>query len=373
MGRRTSADAVVVGCGVIGASVAYHLAERGLGKILIIEKEAVPACGSSGKSAGGIRKQFDAPHDVGFSSYSMRVYEGFAENFGEDIAFKRYGYLYLAHSKETLEKFRRRVRTEESFNTGTRMVTPDEIGKIVPGLRTDDLAGGTFNSTDGYLDPHAVIMGFLRAGRGRGVQVVFGEELTGFIISGGRVSGVQTNRRKISTPRVVVCVGPWSREVGRMAGVEPPIRTCARKIFVTGKFERLAEDAPFVIDDEDELYFRREMDGVLMSPMEVDETDNLDPAPDWSAVEGLAEKAVHRFPAFSEAAFKTAWAGIRTLSPDGSAILGLAGPEGTFTACGMSGHGFCHAPAVGAAIADAVTGDARSGLDIKPYLMERFY
>lgn len=371
MTKLETPDAVVIGCGVIGASVAYNLAERGT-KVLIVEKESLPVLGSSSKSIAGVRTQFGNIPDLECSLFSIDFYEKFNERFGEDLCFKRYGDLFLAHKPETIERYKNRVEIEEKVETGTKIVSPEEIKSLIPGLETSDLLGGTFNARDGYLDPNTLIMGMLRTARNHGAKVIFGERVEALEINKDHIKGVRTSATRISTGNVIIAAGPWSGAVARLEGVKLPLHTCIRQIFVTGPFEQLAENSPFVIDEDDALYFRREMDSVLMSLMEVDETDNFDPTPDWSRVEGLAEKAIRRFPAFDSAGFRTAWAGIRTITPDSRAILGPAGPEGLFLACGMSGHGFCHAPAVGSIIADAVRKENLSGLSIKPYLFDRF-
>lgn len=371
MTKLETPDAVVIGCGVIGASVAYYLAERGT-KVLIVEKESLPVSGSSSKSIGGVRAQFGNMSDLEYSLFSIDFYEKFNERFGEDLSFKRYGDLFLAHKPETIERYKTRVEIEKKVGTGTKIVSPDEIKSLIPGLEIGDLLGGTYNAQDGYLDPHILIMGMLRVARNHGAKVIFGERVEALEINKGHIEGVRTSTRYISAGNVIIAAGPWSGAVARLAGLKLPLRTCIRQIFVTGPFRQLAENSPFVIDEDDALYFRREMDSVIMSLMEVDETDNIDPTLDWSRVEELAEKAIRRFPAFASASFKTAWAGIRTMTPDSMAILGPTWPEGLFLACGMSGHGFCHAPAVGSIIADAVRKENLSGLSIKPYLFDRF-
>ncbi len=371
MAKTLTADAVVIGCGVIGAAVACSLAMRGL-KVRVFEKEPLPACGSSGKAAGGIRGQFANLPDLACSRYSIEVYENFRDRYLVDPEFKRHGYLFIAHSNAAIGKYRRRVETESALGTGTRMVSADEISALVPGIDISDLSGGTFNADEGFLDTSAVITGFVRAGKGRGLSVCFGEPVEEILVSAGRVTGVKTNLREVRCRAVIACAGPWTGALASAVGVRLPLKPCRRNIFVTGPFPALGKDAPFVVDEEDGFYFRREGDGVIMSAMEIDETADFEPTPDWGAIEGLAEKAARRFPAFADAGFKTAWAGIRTLTPDSRAILGPAGPEGFFVACGLSGHGFCHAPAVGEILADAVGGGHESGLDAVPYAPGRF-
>lgn len=364
-------DVVVVGAGIAGVSTAFHLAERGM-DVTVVEKEPVPACGSSGKSAGGIRGQFATPHDLAASMYSIPFYETFEERFGGNIEYKRYGYLFLASREETLETYRRRLDTEKKYGTGTLEVTPSEISELVGGLETGGIAGGTFNPRDGYLDPHAVVMGFIKAAREYGAKFRYNERVVSFEHAEGRVAGVVTDKGNIHSESVVLCAGPWTGKLAELEGVALPLSPRKRQVFVTGPFDGLAADAPFVINEDESFYFRRELGGVLMSAMETEPTDDFDPCPDWSSVEGLAHKAVKSFPAFVDAGFETAWAGVRTLTPDGSAILGPTSVDGLYVACGFSGHGFCHGPATGAILADAVTLEPLSGLYAEPFRYDRF-
>jgi sarcosine oxidase subunit beta len=369
--RKLNVDVAVIGCGVIGASVACALAERG-SSVVILEKAAIPATGSSGKAAGGIRAQFETARDVISSLYSIGVYQSFEKRYGTPIDYRRYGYLFITHSENGFEKYGRRVAAENALGAGSRVLSASEVGSLVPELNTADLAGGTFNPGDGYLDTNAVITGFLASAKKHGAKVLFNEKVVEIPVQNGRVTGVKTaSGLEVNSKAVVLCGGPWSREIASLVGLELPLRTCKRQIFVTGPFPKPAPGAPFVIDEEEKFYFRREGAGVIMSVMEVEETSDLEPCVDWKSADILAERASNRFPPFADVGFSSAWAGIRTLTPDMSEILGSAGPKGFFLACGMSGHGFCHAPAVGAMLADAVRGEKLSGLDITPYLISR--
>ncbi|MEN8149567.1 MAG: FAD-binding oxidoreductase, partial [Planctomycetota bacterium] len=237
---------------------------------------------------------------------------------------------------------------------------------------TDDLAGAAFLGTDGYMEPHALLTGFERFARKAGVAIETGVTVNGLLRDGDAVTGVATDRGEVRAEFVVNAAGPRGGEIAAIAGLDLPLSPCRRQIFATHPID-VAPDLPLVLDLDDPFYFRPEAGGVILSAAEVEETRSFDTAVDSGGLEELVERAVHRCPKLMDATIARGWAGLRTLTPDGSAILGDApGVPGLLLAVGMSGHGITHGPAVGLTIAERIVfGEARS-LPLEPFRAERF-
>ncbi len=367
-----SAEVVIVGGGVMGASTAYHLARRSVHPVIILERDQL-ASGSTSLSAGGIRYQFSSEANIRIMLESVPVFERFAEEFDTEIDFRQDGYLFLATTQETWADFQTNVALQQRLGVPVRLLSPEDVHALAPYLHLDDVIGGTFCPKDGYADPYSVAMGFAKKARELGVYVAEKTEVTGILVEKGRVVGVETSRGKISAPVVVNVAGAWAAQVGRMAGVELPVRPYRRQIFITHPFDALPPRIPMIIDFEPSFYFRREGPGILMGMTDKDEPSSFNTDVDWGFLVQVVEKAVYRAPVLEKAGFMRGWGGLYAITPDDNPIIekDVGGVEGFYCAVGFSGHGFMQSPAVGRILADLITsGDA--GLDLSDFRLERF-
>jgi sarcosine oxidase subunit beta len=367
-----TAGVVIIGGGVVGCSIAYHLARRGQTDVLVLERDAVGA-GTTSKAAGGIRAQFATETEIRFSLESRRVFEAFAEEFGVDPGYTRIGYLFLVTAEADLRGFEARMALQRGLGVDVRRLAPDDAARLVPGLRVDDLVAAVWGPDDAMAGPAEVTDGFARRARALGARIVEGVEVTAIEQEGGRVRGVRTARGPVATPVVVNAAGPAAARVARLAGVRVPVHPRRRHIFYTEPFPELPGPIPLTTDRGSGFYFRKELDALLLSPGDVtDVGDDLVAPVDWSMVEDVVPKAVHRLPALERARIAGGWAGLRPLTPDDHAIIGPApGVEGFFLAVGFCGHGFQHAPATGRLVAEWLL-DGAPSMDLSLFDPGRF-
>jgi glycine/D-amino acid oxidase-like deaminating enzyme len=351
-----TAGVVVVGGGVVGCSIAYHLTRRGMQDVVVLERDAVGA-GTTSKAAGGIRAQFPTETEIRFSLESRRVFESFREEFGVDPGYTRIGYLFLVSDEADRRGFEARIALQRRLGVDVRLISPREAQALVPALRTDDLIAAVWGPEDGMAGPSEVTQGFARRARDLGARILEGVDVTGLEIEGGRVRAVRTSTGTIATPWAVNAAGPAAARVGRLAGLELPVAPRRRHIFYTDPFPEILGPVPLTTDRASGFYFRKELDALLLSPGDVQDVGDDQVAPvDWGMVDEVVEKAVHRVPALERARIAGGWAGLRPLTPDDHAIIGPApGVEGFFLAVGFGGHGFQHSPATGRVVAEWLT------------------
>jgi sarcosine oxidase subunit beta len=366
-----AAEVVIVGGGVIGVSIAYHLAMRKAGRVLLLEKGQLGE-GSTSRCVGGIRTQFSTEINLLFSLESLKTFGQFQDEFGVDPEFRRIGYLFLATSPVEMQVFKENFRLQRKFDIPVELLNGDEIERRWPYLRTDDIVGGTFCPWDGHAGPSEVLVGFAAAARRAGVKIHEGVEAVGIEVNGGKIESVTTKEGEISTRVVVNAAGPHAAQIGEMAGVDVPVKPLRRQIFVTAPFRLTEQAIPLTIDFHRGWYFRREVDGFLLSgPLDPESSFNLNV--DYEAMAEAVGDAIYRVPALEEARIARGWAGLYEISPDNHAILGrVPEVEGFVLANGFSGHGFQHSPAVGKVIAELIVDGEAKTIDISPISIERF-
>ncbi len=368
-----TADALVIGGGIIGASIACALAERGAATVLC---EAGPyiGVGSTGASVGGIRQQFAEPHNVRLSQQSVAEFTAFEERYGRPIDFVRNGYLLLATREETWRRLQRDVAVQRDCGVTTEVVQPEDVERFVPGLRCDDVLGAAFGPEDGFADPSAIAHGFAAGARRAGARLLLDTPVTGLVRDGARVTGVETPSGAIGAPAVINAAGARLADIARWAGVHLAARPTRRHVFVTAPTDLLARTAPLTIDLDGPCYFRPESGGVLFSGAEEEPCGpDEEPPTDWSRLEAVVERVTHRLPRLAAARVLRGWAGVRTLTPDRTALIGpVASVPGFYVAGGFSGHGVMHSPAVGRIMADVVCDGQTDRCDLAPFAPERF-
>jgi sarcosine oxidase subunit beta len=367
-----TAGVVVVGGGVVGCSIAYHLARRGQRDVLVLEREAVGA-GTTSKAAGGIRSQFPTETEIRFSLEAIAAFERFQEEFGVDIGYRRIGYLFLVSDPDDLAGYRERMALQRRLGVDVREITPADAKALVPALHVDDLIAAVWGPTDGMAGPAEVTGGFARRARELGVRIVEGVEVTAIAVERGHARGVATSAGAVSAPIVINAAGPAAARVGRLAGVTIPVQPRRRHIFFTEPFPEIPGPVPLTTDRASGFYFRKEMEQLLLSPGDVEDIgEDLDVPVDRARIDETVQKALHRIPIVEKARIAGGWAGLRPLTPDDHAILGWApGVEGFFLAVGFGGHGFQHSPATGRYVAEWLL-DGRPSLDLALFDPGRF-
>ena len=368
-----TADAVVVGGGVMGASTAYHLAARGVKDVVLLEREPFLGEMSTGRCAGGIRHQFSTEINVRLSIESIRMLERFPDELGQDVGLKLCGYLFLLTRDEDLPTFRDNVAFQHRLGIDTRWLEPADCAELVPELDLEGVLAGTIYDRDGLADPSGVVQGYASGARRLGVTILTETAVTGIRVDGGRIRAVDTPAGSIETPVVVNACGAWAPELGKMVGVDIPIDPIRRQVVVTAPIPDLRPDFPFVIFFADSLYFHREGPGILTGQSNNNERPGfkLDVDQEWEARH--VEAAVRRFPRLGDAGFLTSWAGLYEVTPDAHPILGrVAEVEGFHVMAGFSGHGFMHGPVAGLLMAEEIVDGRASTVDIDPFRLERF-
>lgn len=374
---RLSFDVVIIGAGIAGLAAGEALASRGRGRVLLLEKEPMPATGSTGRSAGGIRQQFGDAAKVRAARFGYEAYQGFKERFGVDPCFMKHGYLLLRTGAEGALALEKEVALQNQLGLDTQLLDAGQVAGMIPELFTGDIAAASFNGTDGYLDPHAVVQGFQAGFRRAGGEIRCSERVEGLIIEKGCVKGVAVDGVKIHAGLTVAAAGPQSERFLAPAGIRLPLKTCRRQIFSTGPAKGLRTDWPLIIDIDAPFYFRPEGDGVIMSLAEVeemappDEGNEIPLARDH--LDELARSASHRCPLLEEVRITSGWAGLRTITPDERPVLGpVNGLEGLLVAAGFSGHGITMAPFIGEFIAREAEGCPLENDLREPFLASRF-
>jgi sarcosine oxidase subunit beta len=405
-----TADVVIIGSGIVGSSVAYHLAQAGCTNVLVIEREAHQGKGSTGKSMGGVRAQFSTPVNIQMSRYSIDFFSKFDEVVGHPADYRAHGYLFCATNETHLNYLKANRERQMSLGVNNvEWVSPAEISEIVPQLRADDILGGTFCPTDGFVDPHSVMMGFMLNARERGARLWLDARVTGiqvdaesadvpsasarrslaesdwelagkaepFRTSGrqSRISGVMTSRGFVSTRVVVNAAGAWAAEVAKMAGADLPVEPLRRQLVPTEPFDQLPKRFPMVIDMSTGFHFRREGKGILLAWNDPEETPGFKTEFDPAFVEKILTRAASRVPCLAEAEVnpRRAWAGLYEMTPDHHAIIGPSpNVKGLFFVNGFSGHGVMHSPASGRITADLILQGHSELIDATQLSVERF-
>jgi sarcosine oxidase subunit beta len=365
-----SAECVIVGGGVVGCSLAYHLARAGMRPVLLERGEL--GAGSTARGAGGVRQQFSTAVNVRVSRMSRAMLERFEEETGATAALRQIGYLLLATTDAEAAQFARNVEVQrEAGLDDVELLSVDAAVELVPDLRRDDLTAATWCPSDGLAGPHEVTMGYASAARRHGTTIVEGCAVEGIDVENDRVMAVHAGGRRVAAGLVINCAGPYAALVGRLAGVDVPVRPYRRHIFVTESFS-LTRPAPMTVDFHTSFYFHPEGEGLLLGMSDPAEPSSFDTSVAWDFLEHLIEHATWRLPVLERARIRTGWAGLYEVSPDNQAIVGEAtGVSGFWLCCGFSGHGFMQAPAIGQLLADVLLGRLPA-IDLSPYDPRRF-
>jgi sarcosine oxidase subunit beta len=373
-----SAEVVVIGAGAIGASVAYHLAEKGCDSVLVLERHRTRGQGSTSKATGGFRAQFGSEVNARLSLLSREKLARFEDELGADPGYRPCGYLFLASDEAQLDTLRAAQGIQKTVGLEeAQTVTPSEIKDINPAVRTDGFVGGVFCPTDGFIRPMRVLHGYVEGAERLGVRFEYGVECTGFELDGsGRISALRTSGGEVAAGAVVNAAGAWAALVARDAALDLPVEPLRRQVAVTHPFDALPEDMPMTIFAEDGFHLRvRDGRVMLLWPDEPDVSDPFDQSVEEAWLNTVLDKARTCVPCLAQASIarEECWAGLYEMSPDGHALLGRApGVDNFYLVNGSSGHGVMHAPALGQLLAEIIADGSARTMDAHTLRPSRF-
>ncbi|MEW6406368.1 MAG: FAD-dependent oxidoreductase [Chloroflexota bacterium] len=368
----TTAEIVIIGGGVMGASAAYHLAQRGLKNIVLLEKEDVFGSGATGRCAGGVRYQFSTEINVRLSLESLPMLERFKDEIGQQVNYQKCGYLLVATNDKDVGAFQNNVAMQNRLGVETELLSGDEVRARLPLMRFDDALAGTFHQKDGLVDPNSVVAGYISAAQRMGVRAIIGAEVIGIHVGEDQVESVETAQGSVKTHMILNAAGPWSSLIGEMAGVQIPVVPLRRQMFTTTPLPEIPEDFPFVIDFAQSLYFHREGSGLLIGMSNADEIPAYDQSVDEDFELTNMEAAAARLPLLEGAGRVSHWAGLYEVTPDAHPIFGKTPVEGFYVVTGFSGHGFMHGPLSGKLMAEYILDGKFQTLDVSMLDLARF-
>ncbi|MFD7433725.1 NAD(P)/FAD-dependent oxidoreductase [Streptomyces sp. NPDC059861] len=365
------ASVVVVGGGVMGTSVACHLARAGVPDVVLVERGEL-ACGSTSKAAGGVRAQFSDELNIQLGARSLEAFGRFEQDTGYDIGLHRVGYLFLLSTPQEVAAFEAGVRLQNDLGVPSRLTDPAEARRLSPLITTDGLLAAAYSPDDGHCTPEAVVHGYAATARRHGATVLRHCEVTGIELHGDSITAVMTSRGRIATDTVICAAGAWSGQLAATVGVDLPVEPLRRQIAVTEPVPGLPPALPMTIDFCTSLYFHTEGPGLLVGMSDPDETPGFatDTHDRW--IPGLCDAMARRAPALLDLRRTGGWAGLYEITPDHNALIGEASSPSRFLyATGFSGHGFLQGPAVGEVVRDLYLGRVPF-VDVRPLSADRF-
>jgi sarcosine oxidase subunit beta len=372
-----TADVVLIGGGIVGSSIAYHLVAAGCKNVLVLERETTQGKGSTGKSMGGVRAQFSTPVNIQMSLYSIPFYASFEERLGYPCDYRPQGYLFCATNENHMAYLRANYEKQTAIGLkNVRLVTGAEIRSLFPLLRGDDIIGGSFCSTDGFVDPYSAMIGFMTWAVDHGATLWKNASVTAITRSAAdRTFEVATTRDTVSTHTVVNCAGAWAASIAKMVAIDLPVEPLRRMLVPTEPFDQFPHTAPMIVDMSNGFHFRPEGRGFLLAWNDPEETPGYKTDFDANFIEKILTRAADRVPVFEnvEVNPKKAWAGLYEMTPDHHPILGES-PEvpGFFFANGFSGHGVMHSPATGKILSDLILTGKTDLIDVSLLNFSRF-
>jgi glycine/D-amino acid oxidase-like deaminating enzyme len=367
-------DAIVIGGGVMGASIAFHLAERGL-KTAILERK-VTASGATGHSSGLVRMHYDlaAESELTFKSYQL-YFSNWKERVGGECGFQQTGFLQIAR-REHEDKLRGNVSNQQKIGINTSVITADEVQKLFPDLVTEHFDFAAYEPDSGYADATLTTNSFIEAAKRNGASLIQNCEVTAIQTAGGKVIGVHTDKGDFDAPIIVNAAGAWAKHVGSLADIEIPLETWTHDVAFLHRPPSLGR-IPACIDDVINCYYRPEGSALILAAGE-DESlrgeppDAEDQTPTPTFLEKLIDQMVKRIPRIEESGLHSIHVGRDGITPDQRAIYSAAGPDGFYLACGLSGTGFKTSPVAGASLVELILDGAPKTVDIAPFRFGRF-
>ena len=375
-------ETLIIGGGVIGASIAYHLAERGCKNILVIERSGELGAGSTSRATGGFRCQFGTAANVRLSLLARAKLLRFKDELGVDSGYSPCGYLFLAHNERELEALRAAQRVQQAAGIReVEEVRSMEIQTINPALAMDSIIGGTFCSIDGFIRPMNILEGYARGAQERGVQFEFGVECQAFSLAKinevtSKIERARTSLGEIALGRVINAAGAWAGRLAQQAGIEVPVFPLCRQVAVVREENLLPDEMPMTIFINDGFHFRvRDGRVLLLLPVDITPTHPFEIKVEDAWIEQVAARARRSVRPLAQITIdrKLSWAGLYEISPDKHALIGQApGIENFYLANGSSGHGVMHAPAIRQLLAEIILDGAATMVDACAFRPSRF-
>lgn len=375
-GLPAKARVVVIGGGVIGTSIAFHLAEAGVPEVLLLERGSL-AAGSTSKAAGGVRAQFSDPVNIALGLRGLEAFEQFGKRPGFQIDLQQPGYLFLLDNPADVEAYRASIDLQNRMGVASRMLSVEQAVRLAPAVNPEAIIAAAYHPRDGYCSPESVTYGYASGARRHGATIRTGVAVTGIAVTSGEVTAIVTDHGTVEAGAVVCAAGAWSAEVASMAEVDLPVQPLRRQILVSEPVpESLREvfpaGMPMTIDARSTLYAHREGPGLLMGMSYRAETTGFrwEFSDAWDVDLGNAMQ--RSMPALAEVGIAHRWVGMYEVTPDHNALLGESASTSRFLyACGFSGHGFLMGPAVGEIIRDLYLG-RQPFVDVAEFSAERF-
>jgi sarcosine oxidase subunit beta len=360
----------IIGGGVHGCSIAWHLAKRGV-KAVLFERDYISS-GSSGRSAAGLRYQFGTEVNCRLARYNMEKIPQLQEELGfkADLEYDPAGYLWIAYSETQLEQLKKNVALQNSLGVGSVILDPDGIKEVAPGLDVRGMLGASFNEKDGHVNPHAMNFAYADAARGLGADIRTGTSVTGLLTDGHKVRGVRTARGDWETGAIICAVNAWSREVCGWCGLDVPVTPERHQILVTEPVERMKHPMTLCLDDG--CYWKQCPNGTFMfgwdNPEEKKDTSFES---SWQFPEEVSKRVLAKMPCLAGVRVVRQWTGPYAVTPDEQAIMGKTPVENFFFVGGWSGHGLQFAPSSGRIMSEIVLGE-EPFLDVSCFRFSRF-
>jgi len=369
-----TADVIIIGGGIHGASLAFHLAERGV-KPLVLEKNFIGA-GATGRSSGMVRMHYDVRQDSELAWVSFGYFRNWAERVGGESGFTRTGFIQMV-AREFETDLRKNTAMQQDIGIPTFLISGDDVKRLAPYFETDDFDYAAYEPESGYADPSAATASLVNAAKEKGARIIQYCSVTGVIVESGKVKGVTTSRGDFFGPVVVNAAGPWADKINTMVGLDIPLTTWRHDTMFVGVPKEMSHNFPAAIDFPNEMYFRPETGNLMLVGLE--DGNPLGDSPDGDtdhAIKGFVERAIDRIcqrvPTMENSFLHTAHGGYDGITSDQHPLLGQAGPEGFYLQCGMSGTGFKIAPAIGLCMTELILDGEAKTVDISIYRPQRF-
>ncbi len=364
-------DVVIIGGGVIGASVAYYLAKMGITDVVVVEKSYISS-GATGRCGGGIRQQWTSPENVKLAMESVKLFESFKDELGMDIEFYQGGYLLLAYTDEEVERFKNQISMQKSLGLDVSLLTPKEALDVVPYLNLDQLKAAAYCPTDGHANPFLVNFAYIKKAEKLGVTVLKNTTVKEIVVNNGKIEKVITDKGEIETSIVVNAAGGWAAEIGQMVKIDLPIVPYRHQILVTEPVEHFLD--PLVMSFSKNIYFRQTEHGSLvMGESNYEEVPGYNHKASWQFLESIAKKITFFIPRLKDLSIVRQWSGLYATTPDALPIIDEFENVSRFiTVGGYSGHGFMLAPISGKLVAEMIKFNKPTSLNIDQLKFNRF-
>lgn len=367
-------DVAIIGAGIIGCSVAFHLARLGRTDVCLIEKEPLPGAGSTSKANGGIRAQFTTEVNVAMSLASMDILDALADEIGEPPLYRKAGYLFLTDDPARLSAMTAAAGLQRARGVSVEVLDADGVREKAP-YAAGPIVGGTFGPRDGFIDPGGLANFYLREATRAGVKLRCDAEVTAIARDRSGQFAVHTSSGEIRASAVVDAAGPFAGRIAEFVGVSVPVVPVRRHLLISGPCPALPPMIPMTIDADSGVLIRREGNRILIAYSNPDEPPGFNTAFDPDFPLRIAESLDARFPAVGEAGLdiRRSWAGLYEVTPDHHAVIGpVPGVPGFFVVAGFSGHGIMHSPAAGRAVAEMIVRGRSESVDVGALSLERF-